>query len=202
MTERRVAAHIQHEVNEYEEIVPEHIDRAEASQTVFNAAKRYLEKLFGGKRCIVCEMRGERPEDYGPHNHIESHHMVEWSHWNQIKDWSKVELLSRLTSPLIHGWYLISKEDILAGKPLPSLWDRPEWQGKPLTTLDDPRLQWFLCLTHHQQATKEIQALGHDGIGVHHLAVALFFVNMVLDAGDLAARHVDHHALDGLDRRV
>jgi hypothetical protein len=138
-----VEAHEQEEHMDYSEIRPSHINRKNASQKVFDEAKKELTKLFGGKRCCVCEFRGENFQDLHPDNQIESHHMFEWSYQNadEIK---KVEAILRLLSPFMHGIYLMSKEDILAGKPLVSLWDLYEYKNKPFTSYDDARNQFFI----------------------------------------------------------
>jgi hypothetical protein len=59
-----------------------------------------------------------------PRSQIESHHVFEWSHWNH-NDLRMVELTLRALSPFIHGLYLVDQKDILAGKPILSLWTSP-----------------------------------------------------------------------------
>ncbi|WP_317188291.1 hypothetical protein, partial [Escherichia coli] len=97
----------QHKKVEHEnfvEIIPEHIDRKESNQTEFEHAKEFLKKVFGGKRCIVCEMRNETPI-----GNIESHHVFEWCHAND-NDMSMVETVLRALSPFIHGLYMVTKD--------------------------------------------------------------------------------------------
>jgi hypothetical protein len=199
MNKRIVPAHEQIETMKYAEIVPEHIDRHQASQEEFDDAKKFLTKVYGGKRCIVCEMRGENPFDH-PENHIESHHVFEWCHWNE-NDLKMVEVVLRALSPFIHGLYMISREDVLAGKPIPSLWDHPELKDKPFTSLDDPRNQFFLCHAHHQQSTKEQIANGYDVIGLHHVAWPVWLQYLGMPSGKIPAHHINHHD-DGLNRKV
>jgi hypothetical protein len=194
-----VRAHEQDETMEYESIIPAHINRKQASQSEFDRAKKFLTKLYGGKRCIVCEMRGENPLDHHPENHVESHHVFEWCKAN-ANNMQMVEITLRAISPFIHGLYLISKEDILAGKPVPSLWDHPELKDKPFTTLDDPRNQWFLCHAHHQQSTNKEIKEGFDIIGLHHSPFPEWIQYMGLPSGSFPMRHVHHD--DGLDRKV
>ena len=183
-----VAAHKQLEHMTYEEILPTHINRKEASQTVFDNAKKFLKRVYGGKRCIVCEMRGEDPFKYEG-NQIESHHVFEWAHWND-NDMKMVEVVLRALSPFIHGLYMVSKEDILAGVPVPSLWNHPTLKNKPFESLDDPRNQFFLCHAHHQQSTREQQALGYDVLGIHHVAWTVWLQYMGMPSGKLPAQHV------------
>jgi hypothetical protein len=189
-----VQAHIQNESMDYEEIIPAHVDRKEASQAEFDKAKKFLTKAYGGKRCIVCEMRGEKPT-----SHIESHHVFEWCHWND-NDMRKVEIALRALSPFIHGMYMISEEDILAGKPVPSLWEHPELKDKPFTSLDDPRNQYFLCHAHHQQSTNAEIGKGYDVIGLHHLPFPQWLQYMGLPIGKLPVKHEPHE--DKLNRKV
>jgi hypothetical protein len=192
MTPREVKAHIQQESMEYQEIIPAHIDRDESSQYEFNKAKKFLTKAFGGKRCIVCEMRGEKPIGA-----IESHHVFEWSHWND-NDMEMVETTLRALSPFIHGIYMISKEDILAGKKIPSLWEHPELRNKPFTSLDDPRNQWFLCHAHHQQSTNEQTENGYDILGLHNVPFPEWLQYMGLPSGIVPVRH----AVKKMDNKV
>lgn len=196
-----VQAHEQLEINAVEEVIPEHIDRKQADQKVFDHAKAFLTEVYGGKRCIVCEMRGENPADHGKDNHIESHHVFEWCHWND-NDLQMVEVTLRALSPFLHGLYMISREDVLAGKRIPSLWEHPELVNVPFTSLDDPRNQFFLCHAHHQQSTKEQIANGYDVIGIHHVAWTIWLQYMGMPHGKLPAHHVDPHEHDKLDRRV
>jgi hypothetical protein len=195
MSDDIVKAHTEEEHMEYEEIFPEHIDRSKASQTIFDNAKKFLTKLYGGKRCIVCEMRGETPKDQ-----IESHHIFEWSHWND-NDMKMVEVTLRALSPFIHGMYLIKREDILGGSHIPSLWDHPSLKNKPFTSLDDPRNQYFICRSHHQQSTDEQIEEGYDVIGIHHLPFPQWLQYLGLPSGKIPARHVNDHE-DGLDRKL
>lgn len=195
-----VEAHKQIEHMTYEEIFPPHIKRGEASQVIFNNAKNFLKQIYGGKRCIVCEMRGEDWRDIKG-NQIESHHVFEWSHWND-NDMRMVEMTLRALSPFIHGLYMISKEDILAGKPIPSLWDHPALKGKPFESLDDPRNQFFLCHAHHQQSTKEQRAAGYDVLGIHHVAWTIWLQYMGMPKGKLPARHVSINSVHKLDNVV
>lgn len=190
-----VSAHEQEEITDVVEIIPGHIDRKEASQSEFDRAKRFLTELYGGKRCIVCEMRGETPKDQ-----IESHHVFEWCHWND-NDMKMVEVTLRALSPFIHSLYLIGKDDILAGKPITSLWEHPNLKEKPFTSLDDPRNQYFLCHAHHQQSTKDQIKDGYDVIGLHHVPWSIWLQYLGMPAGKWPARHADHHN-DGLDRAV
>jgi hypothetical protein len=190
-----VKAHLQHETEEHDEVIPEHVDREVADQSVFDAAKRFLTRAYGGKRCIVCEMRGETPKD-----HIESHHIFEWCHWND-NDMGMVEVVLRALSPFVHGLYMVSKEDILAGERIPSLWEHPELVHKPFKSLDDPRNQFFLCHAHHQQSTKEQIAAGYDVIGIHHVAWTIWLQYLGMRTGKVPVLHAKHHD-DGLDRRV
>lgn len=196
-----VDAHHQIEHMTYEEIIPSHINRGEASQTVFDNAKKFLKQVYGGKRCIVCEMRGEQFDDpkHGK-NQIESHHVFEWCHWND-NDMRMVEITLRALSPFLHGLYMMSKEDILAGKPVLSLWDHPSLKGKPFESLDDPRNQFFLCHAHHQQATKEQIAMGYDILGIHHVAFTIWLQYMGMPAGKIPVKHAsiqEVHLLDNI----
>jgi hypothetical protein len=197
---RMVAAHEQEEVTDVIEIIPEHIDRKQASQSEFDAAKKFLTKLYGGKRCIVCEMRGENYLDHHPKNQIESHHVFEWCHWND-NDMQMVEIVLRALSTFIHGLYMISKEDILAGKPIPSLWDHEHFKDKPFNSLDDARNQLFLCHAHHQQSTNDEITMGFDIIGLHHAVWVIWLQYMGMPSGKFPAKHAVHHD-DGLDRTV
>src|SRR5437763_5544861 len=158
-----VQAHIQNESMDYEEIIPAHVNRKEASQAEFDKAKKFLTKVYGGKRCIVCEMRGEKPT-----SQIESHHVFEWCHWND-NDMKMVEVTLRALSPFIHGLYMIDKEKVLNGEPIPSLWNHDMFKHVPYDSLDDARNQFFLCHSHHQQATHEQIAAWYDAIGIHHV---------------------------------
>lgn len=199
--ERVVNAHNQLEHMTYEEIIPAHIDRGEASQTVFNNAKNFLKMIYGGKRCIVCEMRGENWQDI-PKNQIESHHVFEWCHWND-NDLRMVEIVLRALSPFIHGLYMIPKEEILAGAPIPSLWDHPALKGKPFESLDDPRNQFFLCHAHHQQSTAEQRKLGIDILGIHHVAWTIWLQYLGMPKGKFPVKHaniesVPVHVLDNI----
>lgn len=189
-----VKAHIQDESMKFEEVIPAHINRKEASQSEFDSAKKFLTKVYSGKRCIICEMRGEIPTD-----HIESHHVFEWCHWND-NDMKMVEITLRALSPFIHGMYMISKEDILAGKPIPSLWEHPELKDKPFTSLDDPRNQYFLCHAHHQQSTNKEILDGYDIIGLHHVPFPQWLQYMGLPSGKFPVKHEPHN--DNLDRKV
>ncbi|HLI46801.1 MAG TPA: hypothetical protein VKU94_06370 [Geobacterales bacterium] len=190
-----VKAHVQDELMRYEEIIPAHISRKKASQEEFDKAKKFLTKLYGGKRCIVCEVRGEKPQ-----SQIESHHVFEWCHWND-NNLEMVEVVLRALSPFIHGMYMISKEDILSGKPIPSLWEHPELKDKPFSSLDDPRNQFFLCHAHHQQSTKEQIANNYDIIGIHHVPWTIWLQYMGMSSGKLPVIHAKHHD-DGLNRKV
>lgn len=189
-----VNAHKQEESMDYNEIIPAHINRKEASQAEFDKAKKFLTKAYGGKRCIVCEMRGETPKD-----HIESHHVFEWCHWND-NDMVMVEIVLRALSPFIHGMYMISKEDILAGKPVPTLWEHPELKGVKFDSLDDPRNQFFLCHAHHQQSTKDQIEKGYDILGIHHVAFTIWLQYLGMPTGKFPVEHIHH--TDGLDRKV
>lgn len=195
-----VEAHEKIETEQVAEIIPDHINRSQASQTEFDRAKRFLTKLYGGKRCIVCEMRGEDYLDHHPENQIESHHVFEWCHWND-NDMQMVEVALRALSPFLHGLFLLSKEEVLAGKAVPSLWDHPDLKDKPFTSLDDPRNQFFLCHAHHQQSTKDEIQSGYDIIGLHHVAWTIWLQYLGMPKGKIPVRHVDHHD-DGLDRKV
>jgi hypothetical protein len=197
-----VKAHTQDEYMEFEEVLPEHVQRAEASQATFDHAKKYLTKLYGGKRCAMCEWMGIKPTDIHEDNQIESHHFIEWSHWN-ASDIKKVEAILRVISPLIHGLYMMTMEDILAGKPLYSIWNEPELKDKPFTSLDMPQNQWFLCHAHHQQSNKAWQDLGidHDMIGLHHAPISLVILYFVMLSGQYPMHHIQHHE-DRLDRKV
>lgn len=191
----QVQAHNQEEHEDFEEIIPAHINRKQASQSEFDRAKKFLTKAYGGKRCIVCEMRGETPKD-----HIESHHVFEWCHWND-NDMQMVEVVLRALSPFIHGLYMISKEDVLAGKEIPSLWSHPELKDKKFDSLDDPRNQFFLCHAHHQQSTNEQIKNGYDIIGIHHVAFTIWLQYLGMPTGKVPAIHAKHHD-DGLNRKV
>jgi hypothetical protein len=136
-----------------------------------------------GKRCIVCEMRKETPR-----SQIESHHVFEWSHWNH-NDLRMVELTLRALSPFIHGLYLVDQKDILAGKPILSLWDQPALKGKPFVSLDDPRNQFFICHAHHQQSTKEQIANGYDVLGIHHVPFTIWLQYMGMPKDTFPALH-------------
>jgi hypothetical protein len=197
-----VKAHSQNEHMDYEEILPEHIQRAKASQSVFDHAKKYLTKLYGGKRCSMCEWMGIKPTDIHADNQIESHHVFEWSHWNSV-DIRKVEGALRFISPLIHGMYMMTLDDVLAGKELYSIWNEPEFKGKPFTSLDDARNQWFLCHAHHQQSNEAWQQLGidHDVIGLHHAPITMVILYFAMLQGQYPMHHIKHHG-DGLDRKV
>lgn len=193
---RQVEAHTQKEEDKFLEIIPAHIDRGEASQSTFDHAKKQLKKIYGGKRCIVCESRGENWQDI-PGNLIESHHMFEWSHWNN-NNIQMVEIALRALSPFMHGLYMIDKKDILAGKPIPSLWEHPDFIGKPFTSLDDARNQFFLCHSHHQQATHDQIAAGLDALGIHHVPFTIWIQYMGTPHGVLPATHISSvaHVLD------
>jgi hypothetical protein len=190
-----VQPHEQEEIIDVVEIIPGHVDRKEASQSEFDRAKRFLTDLYGGKRCIVCEMRGDIPK-----SQIESHHVFEWCHWND-NDIEMVEATLRALSPFIHGLYMISKADVLAGKPIPSLWEHPDLKDKPFESLDDPRNQYFLCHAHHQQSTKYEINDGYDVFGLHHLPWPIWLQYLGMPAGKWPARHAGHHQ-DVLDRVV
>lgn len=197
MSEKRIIpAHEQIEIEAVAEVIPEHIDRKQASQKVFDEAKKFLTKVYGGKRCIVCEMRGEKPV-----GHIESHHVFEWCHWND-NDMQMVEVVLRALSPFIHGLYMISKEDVLAGKRIPSLWEHPELVNVPFTSLDDPRNQFFLCHAHHQQSTKDQIAHGYDVVGIHHVPWTIWLQYLGMPTGKIPVHHVDPHVHDKLNRKV
>lgn len=204
-----VSAHAQNEAMIYKSLVPEHIDRKEASTALFDQAKKYLRKLYGAPRCIVCEMRGEDPYDHHPENHIESHHWFEWCKAN-VNNMEMVEVTLRALSPFIHGLYIISrsrpawKEELRKGIiTIPSLWDLPEWKNHPFQSLDDPRNQYFLCHAHHQQSTKEEIADGYDIIGLHHVPMPEWTQYMGLPKGVYPVAHEDHHEnTQHLDRRV
>lgn len=191
----QVQAHNQEEHMDYEEIIPAHVNRKQASQSEFDHAKKFLTEVYGGKRCIVCEMRGEKPKDQ-----IESHHVFEWCHWND-NDMEMVEITLRALSPFIHGLYMISKEDVLAGKEIPSLWNHAELKDKKFDSLDDPRNQFFLCHAHHQQSTKDEITKGYDIIGIHHVAFTIWLQYLGMKSGKLPVRHADQHD-DKLDRKV
>lgn len=194
-----VKAHAQHESMDFSELIPEHIDRAEASQVIFDHAKKFLTQVYGGKRCIVCEMRGEVPTDHYEDNQIESHHVFEWCHANE-NDMQMVEIVLRALSPFIHGLYMASKEDILAGKPLPSLWEHTALKNVPFKSLDDPRNQYFLCHAHHQQSTKEQINEGYDIIGLHHIPWPQWLQYLGLPKGKYPVKHIPHATK--LNRRV
>jgi hypothetical protein len=189
-----IKAHSQEESMDFEEIIPAHVNRKGASQSEFDRAKKFLTKVYGGKRCIVCEMRGETPKD-----HIESHHVFEWCHWND-NDMKMVEATLRALSPFLHGMYMISKEDILEGKEIPSLWNHPELKDKPFDSLDDPRNQYFLCHAHHQQSTNAEIEDGYDIIGLHHVPFPQWLQYLGLPSGILPVKHEPHD--DKLDRKV
>lgn len=195
MDDKTVKAHEQFEDADFVEVIPAHIDRKEASQTEFNRAKRELKALYGKPRCIMCEMAGEEPQ-----GNIESHHVFEWCHWND-NDMKKVEVILRALSPFIHGLYLISKKDILAGKPIPSLWEHPDYKDKPFTSLDDARNQYFLCHAHHQQSTKEQIEEGYDRLGLHHVPWTIWLQYFAMKTGRLPAHHAVEHD-DDMDRKV
>lgn len=202
MSEDIVQAHETIENMGFVENTPAHINRKQANQHVFDEAKKYLTKLYDGKRCSMCEWMGIKPTDIHPDNKIESHHFFEWSHWNGV-DLKKVEAILRVVSPLIHGLYKMTIEDILAGKPLYSIWNEPELQGVKFDSLDSPQNQWFLCHAHHQQSNKAWQELGidHDMIGLHHSPMALVMLYFVMMTGQYPMHHIPHHD-DGLDRTV
>lgn len=191
----QVQAHNQEEHEDFLEVIPAHINRKQASQAEFDKAKKFLTKAYNGKRCIVCEMRGEKPKDQ-----IESHHVFEWCHWND-NDMQMVEVVLRALSPFLHGLYMISKEDVLAGKEIPSLWNHPELKDKKFNSLDDPRNQFFLCHAHHQQSTKAEIEKGYDIIGIHHVAFTIWLQYLGMPSGKVPVLHADHHT-DGLDRKV
>lgn len=196
-----VLAHEQNEHEDYVEVIPEHIDRGHASQSVFDHAKKFLTKVYGGKRCIVCEMRGEDPSEHGPDNHIESHHVFEWCHWND-NDLKMVEITLRALSPFIHGLYMTNRDNVLNGHSIPTLWDHPDLVNVPFTSLDDPRNQFFLCHAHHQQATKKQIADGYDVIGIHHVPWTIWLQYLAMPKGKLPVHHADQHKHDNLDRKV
>lgn len=204
---RMVKAHAQKEAMAYKSLVPEHIDRGEASQTIFDQAKRYLTKVHG-KRCIVCEMRGEDPTEHYADNHIESHHWFEWCKAN-VDNMEHVEVVLRALSPFLHGLAIMSyknpnwKAELLSGKRPPSLWELPEWKGHPFVSLDDPRNQFFLCHAHHQQATKEWASEGYDVIGLHHIPITEWIQYMVLPKGVFPVAHDDgYFKVTKLDGKV
>lgn len=185
-----VKAHEQNESDPIVEIFADHISRKEASGAEFGHAKQLLTKLYGGKRCIVCEMRGEKYKD-----NIESHHVFEWAHWNQA-NMQMIETTLRTLSPFIHGMYMISQEDILAGKPIPSLWDHPEFKDKPFNSLDDARNQYFLCHAHHQQSTKEETGEGYDIVGLHHAPFPQWLQYLAMKAPQIAIKHDGNYHKD------
>ena len=195
-----VEAHAQHESMDFFELIPSHIDRSKASQTIFDHAKKFLTNVYGGKRCIVCEMRGENHLDHHPDNQIESHHVFEWCHANE-NNMQMVEVVLRALSPFIHGLYMINREDILAGKQIPSLWEHPALKNSPFTSLDDPRNQYFLCHAHHQQSTKVEIGEGFDIIGLHHLPWPQWLQYMGLPSGKFPVKHIPH-GTNLLNRRV
>jgi hypothetical protein len=195
MIERIVKAHEQIEETAVAEVIPDHIDRKQASQAEFDHAKKTLRKLYGKPRCIMCEMAGEESK-----GNIESHHVFEWCHWND-NDMQKVEIVLRALSPFIHGLYMISKEEVLAGKTIPTLWEHPDFKGKPFNSLDDARNQLFLCHAHHQQSTKAQIADGYDRVGLHHVVWVIWLQYFAMKEGKLPVHHVDHHE-DGIDRTV
>jgi hypothetical protein len=199
-----VDAHDQKDHMDFVEVIPEHIDRGHASQSEFDHAKKFLKKVYGGKRCIVCEMRGEDYRDHGKQNHIESHHVFEWCHWND-NDMQMVEITLRAMSPFIHGLYMIPKEQVLAGDPIPSLWNHPDLIHKPFTSLDDPRNQFFLCHAHHQQSTKEQIKTGYDILGIHHVPFTVWLQYMGMPKGKLPVEHMKILSVNDskpLDNRV
>jgi hypothetical protein len=198
--DKEVHAHTQEEHMDYEEIRPSHINRKNASQTVFDHAKKELTELFVGKRCCVCEFRGEKFQELHEDNQIESHHMFEWSYQN-ADNIKKVELILRLLSPLMHGIYLMTEDEILSGK-LVTLWDHEHYKNKPLTSYDDARNQWFLCKFHHQQSTKQALEDGIDIIGLHHIPFPDWLQYFVMPTGVFPVKHASPHHEDGLDRTV
>jgi hypothetical protein len=194
---QNVEAHKQKEEESFLEIIPEHISRGEASQGTFNRAKKQLKSIYGGKRCIVCEARGENWQDLKG-NQIESHHVFEWCHWND-NDMQMVEVALRALSPFIHGLYMISKEDVLAGKPIPSLWTHKDFTGKPFDSLDDARNQFFLCHAHHQQATHEQIAAGYDAIGIHHVPFTIWLQYLGMPKGKIPVQHLTASSVHSLN---
>jgi hypothetical protein len=201
MKEKKIVeAHSQEETTDVLEVIPAHIDRKQASQEEFDHAKKFLTKVYGGKRCIVCEARGENPLEHYPENHIESHHVFEWCHWND-NNMQMVEVALRSLSPFIHGLYMISKADVLAGKPIPTLWEHPDLINKPFDSLDDARNQFFLCHAHHQQSTNDQIKAGYDIIGLHHVAWTIWLQYLGMPTGKIPALHAKHHD-DGLNRKV
>ena len=199
--ENQVEAHESSEHMDYVEIRPSHIDRKEASQTIFDRAKKNLTELFGGKRCCVCEFRGENYLDHHHENKIESHHMFEWSYQN-ADNIQLVEVILRLLSPFMHGIYLMSREDILAGKPLVSLWDHSNFKCREFTSFDDARNQFFICNAHHQQSTKDETAKGYDILGLHHIPLPIWIQYLVMPSGVFPVKHGESYHSDGLDRTV
>jgi hypothetical protein len=195
--EQNVPAHKQKEEEAFLEIIPEHINRGEASQTIFNRAKKQLKSIYGGKRCIVCEARGE---DYTAikGNQIESHHVFEWCHWND-NDMKMVEVTLRALSPFIHGLYMIDKEKVLNGEPIPSLWNHDMFKHVPFDSLDDARNQFFLCHSHHQQATHEQIAAGHDAIGIHHVPFTIWLQYLGMPKGKVPVQHMTTSGIHLLD---
>lgn len=194
---KQVAAHKQEEEDHFLEIIPEHINRGEASQGTFDHAKKTLKQLYGGKRCIVCEARGENWQDIKG-NIIESHHVFEWCHWND-NDMQMVEVALRALSPFIHGLYMIPKKDILAGKPIPSLWNHPQFVGKKFDSLDDARNQFFICHAHHQQSTKEQIAAGYDVLGIHHVPFTIWLQYLGMPKGKFPVQHTSIQSVHYLD---
>lgn len=204
---RIVKAHAQSEAMLFKSLIPDHEDRKGADQGVFDQAKRYLTKLHG-KRCIVCEMRGEDPYDHHEENHIESHHWFEWCKAN-ADNMAHVEIVLRALSPFLHGLTIMSyknpkwKQELQAGAKPPSLWDLPEWKEHPFTTLDDPRNQVFLCHAHHQQSTRKQSSEGYDVIGLHHIPITEWIQYMVLPKGVNPVSHdASYFAVTKLDGRV
>lgn len=213
-----VKAHTQREQADIDEILPEHVDRKTASQAEFDKAKEFLTELYGGKRCIVCEIRGENHERHEVNhpngNQIESHHVFEWSHWND-NDMEMVEVTLRALSPFIHGLYILTanaykdngysgvRDALLnivnSGTKIPSLWDTVT---DKFDSLDDPRNQYFLCHAHHQQATKAEVSEGYDIIGLHHMFWTLWLEYMGMPSGKFPAKHHQELHDDGLDRKV
>lgn len=187
-----VKAHTQNESMDYEEIIPAHIDRKKASQSEFDNAKRFLAREFKGKRCIVCEMRGEKPKGY-----IEAHHVFEWCHWND-NNMEMVETTLRALSPFVHGMYMINKKDILKGERIPSLWEHSELKHKKFDSLDDPRNLFFLCHAHHQQSTNEQTENGYDILGLHNVPFTEWLQYMGMPKDKIPVRH----AVEKMDNKV
>jgi hypothetical protein len=210
-----VEAHTQRETADIDELLPGHINRKKASQVEFDKAKKFLTELYGGKRCIVCEIRGENHLDHHPENHIESHHVFEWSHWND-NDMEMVEVTLRALSPFIHGLYILTADAyrnggyaavrpalfniVNSGTDIPTLW---KIVTDKFDSLDDPRNQLFLCHAHHQQATKDEINGGYDIIGLHHMFWTLWLQYMGMPSGKVPAlHHAEQHHVDGLNRKV